>query len=82
MQITTKYEIGEHIWFIYKNRGEVCIYDDYIVEITVDKDGIIYICKDVCEEIREEDIILYNDTINLGKRIQEIIEKMREEEIK
>ena len=30
MEIKTKYDIGQHIWFVYESQHEVCIYDDYI----------------------------------------------------
>lgn len=31
MKIETKYEIGDHIWVVYKHEGEVYVYDDQIV---------------------------------------------------
>ena len=35
MTIQTKYEIGQHVWVVYENNKEVCVYDDYIGWITL-----------------------------------------------
>ena len=37
MNIKTKYEIGQRIWFIYEKNKEVHIFDDVICEIVVDE---------------------------------------------
>ena len=36
MEINTKYEIGQHVWHIYENKGEVCVFDDFIGWITIE----------------------------------------------
>lgn len=38
MKIETKYEIGDHIWVVYKHEGEVYVYDDQIVNIVINED--------------------------------------------
>ena len=81
MKIETKYEIGDHIWFIYENKGEACAYDDYIEWITY-ADELLYGLKESCNDIKEEDVILYEDTEGLANRIKEAMEKIREEEDK
>lgn len=37
MDIKTKYEIGQRIWFVYEKNKEVHVYDDIINEIVVNK---------------------------------------------
>ena len=79
MKIETKYEIGDRIWIIYESRGEVCVYDDYISYITYDN-GLSYITKQSYEEVNEDDIILYNDTEKLLKRIEKLMQEIHEKE--
>lgn len=79
MKIETKYDIGQHIWALYENNGEVCIYDDYIGWITYE-DSLIYGLKETCEEVKEEEIVLYEDTEKLVNKIKECMEKIREKE--
>lgn len=79
MKIQTKYEIGQRVWIIYENNGEVCIYDDYIEEICVNKDGLYYFFKEACTDGLEENIILYEDTDKLVEKIKQIMEKIETE---
>lgn len=79
MKLETKYEVGQHIWIIYENRGEVCIYDDYIGWITYE-DELRYATKETYTEVIEEDIILYEDTDKLINRIKELMQEIREKE--
>ena len=69
MEINTKYEIGQHVWHIYENKGEVCVFDDFIGWIT-----------ESTVDVKEEDIILYEDTDTLLKKIIEIMEDIRNKE--
>ncbi len=80
MTIQTKYEIGQRVWIVYENRGEACVYDDYIEEICVNDDGINYMLKEACIDGKEEDIILYEDTDKLVEKIKQIMEEIREKE--
>lgn len=76
MQIKSKYEIGQRIWVVYENQGEVSVYDDYIDEICVNnKKKIYYILKNTCIDKEEKDIVLYEDTETLVQKIKEILEK-------
>ena len=75
MNIKTKYEVGQHIWFIYEHGGEVHVYDDYISSIGWE-DHLFYLTKDSCEELKEEEIILYEET----DKIKELMKKIRERE--
>lgn len=79
MQINTKYEVGQHVWHIYENKGEVCVFDDFIGWITIE-DNIYYTLKESTADVIEEDIILYEDTDTLLKRIVTIMEDIREKE--
>ena len=75
MQIKSKYDIGQRIWVVYENQGEVSVYDDYIDEICVNNEKqIYYILKNACIDREEKDIILYEETETLVKKIKEILE--------
>ena len=65
MTIKTKYEIGQRVWIVYRHKREVCVYDDYIIEICIGKDELCYMLKDCCDEVAEEDVILYDETDKL-----------------
>jgi hypothetical protein len=80
MTIKTKYEIGQHIWVVYEGKGEVCVYDDVIEWINVDKDGLTYGLKEACIDVKEEDVILYDEEERLVKNIKEIMLQIREKE--
>lgn len=80
MTIQTKYEIGQRVWIVYENNGEVCVYDDTIAEIGVDDKRIYYILDNACIDIAEEDIVLYEDTDKLAEKIKQIMENIREKE--
>lgn len=82
MVIQTKYEVGQRVWIIYEDRGEVCIYDDYIIEICVGKDGFCYMLRDYCDDVAEEDIVLYDETDKLVEKIKQIMEEIRDKERK
>ena len=79
MKLETKYDIGEHIWFVYENQHEVCIYDDYIAWVSYE-DELLYGLKESCNDIKEEDVILYEDTESLINRIKKVMEEIREKE--
>lgn len=73
MQINTKYDIGTHIWIVAINPrgGELDVFDTYIVAISIDKDGIIYLAdSENFFEVKEEDIILYDDKDKLYEVIK------------
>lgn len=80
MTIQTKYEIGQRVWIVYENNGEVCVYDDYTEEIGVDDKRIYYILKNACIDRAEEDIVLYEDTDKLVDKIKETMENIRKKE--
>lgn len=93
MEIKTKYNIGDRIWRVYEPTyyndmtnehaltGEVAIYDIEIVNIIIYKDEINYICDDGnYTELKEEDIILYEDKEGLLKKIKEIMEVIHKRE--
>ena len=81
MKIETAYEVGQKIWIVYANKGEVCLYDDVINEISItNEDKMLYITKESCQEIEEDDIILYDDTINLLNRIKSTMKEIHNQE--
>lgn len=82
MKIQTKYEIGDKVWIVYENRGEACIYDDYIDEICIGENGLYYMVKEACIDRAEEDIVLYEDTDKLVEKIKQIMKEIRNKESK
>lgn len=73
MDIKTKYETGQRIWVVYEHKQEVHVYDDTIREIVLDEDGITYELINCWESIKEQDIILYEDSIGLVNKIKELL---------
>ena len=80
MKIQTKYEIGDKVWIVYENRGEACVYDDYIDEIFVNDEGINYMLREACIDGKEENIIPYEDTDKLVEKLKQIMEDIRKKE--
>ena len=82
MFIQTKYEIGQRVWIVYENKGEACVYDDYIEEICIGENGLYYMLKEACIDVIENNIVLYEDTDKLVEKIKQIMEDIREKESK
>ena len=80
MEIKTKYEVGQRIWVVYEDRGEVCVYDDYIDEICVNDNGMYYMLREACIDRAEQDIVLYEDTDKLIEKIKQVMQEIREKE--
>lgn len=81
MEIKTKYEIGQHIWIVYEDRGEVSVYDTYIDEISYSKNGVVYLTKE-CNDYPEEAIIPYENSAQLIAKITELMNTIHEREEK
>ena len=81
MKLETKYDIGQHIWVVYEDRGTVGVYDDYIGWISYE-DGLMYGLKESCDDLNEEEIILYEETEKLVEKIQKLMEEIREKKNK
>ena len=73
MKIETKYELGEHIWYTYIHNDEIHVSDDYITEICIDNDGTEYWCKKAGDNLREDELVKYEDDIGLINRIKELM---------
>lgn len=73
MEIKTKYNIGDKIWIIYRNDGEISMYVDTIVEISFNEDlGVMYF-SDICsEEIKEDEVILEHEIDRLLSKILDL----------
>ena len=80
MEIKTKYEIGQRIWIIYKNKGEICMYCEPIIEIVIDKNTFYYCTNNLYDDIKEEDIITENDKDKLFEKIKQLMKEIDEEE--
>ena len=82
MEIKTKYEIGQRVWIAYENKGEVCVYDDYIDEIYISESGLYYMLKEASIDETEANIVLYENTDKLVEKIKQIMEKKKKKESK
>lgn len=79
MKIETKYEVGQRLWIVYEARGEVHLYDDTIDNIVInEKKELLYCTKEASEEVREEDVIPYDDSNKLLNKIKELLEKVED----
>lgn len=77
MDIKTKYNIGDKIWIVYESNGKICILSDIIESYLISEDEtIIYVKDSDCVELKEDDVILYDDTEALIKKIIELDEKI------
>ena len=92
MNIKTKYNIGDRVWIVYeaiinnqyinnKPAGEVSVYDDTISSIEIGKEGIVYLLKNAdFVDLKEDEIILYNETDKLLAKIQKLMNEINERE--
>lgn len=80
MNIRTKYDLGQAVWVIYEHNGEICVYDDIITEICIDKDGIGYWLKTAGDEVGEEYLILYEEQEELADKIVNLMEDIHKRE--
>ena len=92
MQIETKYNVGDRVWIVYEPTlytdhyqgpaGEITVYSDTIIEISIGEDNIIkyMVNSEGADFINEDNIILYNDTKALVDRIQKLDTRIRERE--
>ena len=79
MKIETKYNIGDKVWVVYENQGEVCVYDTEITDIFIDKNGINYYGKEGTD-YSEDLLISYNEKDKLLERILSIMNEIHERE--
>lgn len=92
MDIKTKYNIGDRVWIVYEARisnkyindeptGEVSVYDDTIRSIEIGKEGTFYLLEKAdCIDVKEDEIILYNETDKLLAKIQKLMNEINERE--
>lgn len=82
MKIETKFNIGDRVWIVYENRGEVNVYSDEIDSITIEKGGrlLIWFKDSDAMNVYEEELIEYNDLKKLAEKILEIDNKIRKEQ--
>lgn len=80
MEIKNKFNIGDKVWVIYENQGEISIYNDTIDEICIRESGIYYILKEACIDKEEKNLVLYLDREGLLNKIYEIMQEIRKKE--
>lgn len=82
MKIETKFNIGDRVWIVYENRGEVNVYSDEIDSMTIENSGrlLIWFKDSDAMDVYEEELIEYNDLKKLAEKILEIDNKIRKEQ--
>ncbi len=83
MELKTKYNIGQRVWIVAENKmhKEVEVFSDTIAEICVTEErGLVYIPERLCDEVKEEDIIPYEDKEMLWQEILDIDNRLYFEE--
>lgn len=92
MKIETKYNIGDKVWIVYEgdfynsytgkmqNSCEVSIYTDTIMEVTFYENGLVYNFENYPDELKEDEIILYDEKDKLLQKIEELMNKINERE--
>lgn len=79
MEIKTKYNIGDRVWIVYEDRGEVSVYDTWIDSIGYDEEGLTYYTREA-NDYPEEAIILYKEKDKLLERIETIMKEIHDRE--
>ncbi len=73
MKIETNFDIGDKIWVVYEHRGIVNVYSDTIDSMSISEEGVSVWLKDSdALDLKEDDVILYEDTERLLKKIKEL----------
>lgn len=79
MVISTKFNIGEEVYAIYKDGDEIKLFKDKVTEILVSKEKqIYYLEKHDCEEWQENELVKTYSTTNLINRIEELTREENE----
>lgn len=82
MKIETKFNIGDRVWIVYENKGEVNVYSDEIDSMTIENSGrlLIWFKDSDAMDVYEEELIEYNNLKKLAEKILEIDNKIRKEQ--
>ena len=79
MVISTKFNIGEEVYAIYKENNEVHVFKDKISEIVISKEKqLYYLEKHNCDEWQENELVKTYSTTNLINRIEELTREENE----
>ena len=79
MVISTKFNIGEEVYAIYKENNEIHLFKDKVKEILVSKEKqIYYLEKHNCDEWQEDELIKTYSATNLINRIEELTREENE----
>ena len=74
MQITTKYSIGQEVYFLFKEEKNnyIELHKDTILEIVITENKNFYLMTDYCDEIHEDEIVSIADERMLINKISEL----------
>ena len=76
MKIESKYDIGQKVIVVYRNRDEIRITFDVINEIVATADNLYYVTRETYSEIYENDVILYGEKDKLLDKIEELMKEL------
>lgn len=79
MKIETKYNIGDRVWVVYEANGEASVYDTVIEEIAFNNKETYYYGKEAID-IREPNMIPYNDSDELYNKIVDLMNEIHKRE--
>lgn len=75
MKLDLKYKFGDEVYVAYiEDDGIVRVFKDKIVEFSMSEEyGLHYYVDKMCEEFKEEDLILVSEPDDLLLRIDELL---------
>ena len=75
MTINTKFGIGDEVYILYKENGEVKIFKDEIKEILITKNQTLYYVSTSCDEYDGTQFIPMISRENVINKIDELLEE-------
>ena len=75
MTISTEFGIGEEVYIVYKENGEVKIFKDEIKEILITKNQTLYYVSTSCDEYDGTQFIPMISRENVINKIDELLEE-------
>lgn len=81
MNFYTKFRVGEEVYAIYKeDDGIIRLWKDKIISITIRENNVVdYILEELCDTFSGHELVKIEDEKGLIKKINELIEKGKEE---
>lgn len=80
MKLETKFDVGQRVIHIYVRNGEIHLFEGIIEDIWYGSIGLVYYLKDIGCDIKESELIDYNDKEGLFKKIEEGLSEIKKSE--